>query len=257
MIITVIGSDNRQRELAKLFNKHYDTIYLSGNEELKVMLSIVKISDAIILPLPMTRDNQKINTTDFSISAMFDAVNENAVVFAGMCKDISCKAKIIDYNNDEEFTLKNAFYTAESAVSLSIANTPFSLKDAQILILGNGRIGKCLGKLLSPFCDNLTVSARREKDFEYIRNQGLKSINSNEISDLSGFDIVFNTIPHNVITKGTLDTIKNNALIIDLASKNSGLSDSRSSYIDAKALPAKYCPSSSAKALYDSVIRQL
>ena len=257
MIITVIGCDNRQRELAYLLNKNYDTIYLSGSEEIKTAKSIVKISDVIILPLPVTRDNQIINTTSFLISDIFGSAHNNSVIFAGMCDKIDCKSRLIDYNNDEEFTEKNALYTAEGAVALAIDNTAFSLQDAKILILGNGRIGKALGKLFTPFCKDITVSARKQKDFDYIASKGFSYINSNEITDLSDYDVIINTIPFNVISKETLSTVSKHSIIIDLASKNSGLFTDSTNYIDAKSLPTKYCRKSSAKALYDSVIKQL
>ncbi|MEE1002282.1 MAG: dipicolinate synthase subunit DpsA [Acutalibacteraceae bacterium] len=257
MIITVIGGDNRQRELARLLNKNYDTIYLSGNEEIKTAKSIVKISDVIILPLPVTRDNQTINTTSFLISDIFGSTDNNTVIFAGMCDKIDCKSTLVDYNKDEEFTEKNALYTAESAVALAIFNTPFSLSDANVLILGNGRIGKALGNLLTPFCKNITVSARKQKDFDYIISKGFSNINSNEITDLSYYDVIINTIPFKVISENALSTVCANSIIIDLASKNSGLFIDSPNYIDAKSLPSKYCRKSSAKALYDSVIKHL
>lgn len=257
MIITVIGSDSRQKEVARLFNKRSDTIYLSGNEDIKTAESIVRISDVIILPLPLTRDNKTINTTSFFISDIFSAVDKNSVVFAGMCNNFDCDFKLTDYNQDEDFTEKNAVFTAEGAVALAISNTEYSLSDLKALILGNGRIGKALGSFLAPLCNDITVSARKQEDFDYIKSKGLNYINSNKISDLSDFDLIFNTIPANVIEKETLLSVSDNALIIDLASKNSGLFNGDINYINAKALPSKYCRKSSAKALYDFVINNL
>lgn len=256
LIITVIGNDSRQRELARLLNRHYDTIYLSGSEEIKIVKSIIKISDAVILPLPVSRDNTNINTTDFLISEILENIPDSTTVFAGMCDKINTKHAMIDYNEFEDFTLKNAFYTAESAIALSIINMPFSLSDAKVLILGNGRIGKYLGDILSTMCKDITVSARKEKDFDYIKAKGFTAVNTNKIPDLSQFNLIFNTIPENVISKDVLSTCGKNTLIIDLASKKSGLYKDEG-YIDAKALPAKYCKKSTAKALYDSVSKYL
>ena len=256
LIVTVIGNDKRQSRLAHLLNKKYDTIYLSGNEDIKTAKNIVKISDVIIFPLPLTRDKKTINTTDYNCDEILSSINNNAHIFGGMCDNLNFSGKITDYNCDEFFTLKNALYTAESAVALAIMNTDFSLNNAEILILGNGRIGKYLSKILSSFCDNITVSARREKDFKYIQNHKLKSVNTNEISSLENYDVIFNTIPERSLLDTAINSISNNTLVIDLSSKNSGLKNS-SRYIDAKALPCKYCEQSAAETLYHTINKHL
>lgn len=256
MIITVIGSDGRQSHLAHLLNKRYDTIYLSGHEEIKTAKNIVKLSDVIILPMPVTRDNIKISTTDYNIEEILSCISPDACVIGGMCENLKFDGKIFDYGKDEVFTLKNALYTAEASVALGIMNTSFSLNNAEILILGNGRIGKYLAKILSSFCVKITVSARKQKDFDYLKARNLMSVNTNEIKSLDKYDVIFNTIPESVLTKSSVDTIKKTALVIDLASKKSGLNTAHL-YIDAKSLPVKYSEQSAAKTLYDSVSKYL
>ena len=256
MIITVIGNDHRQKELAKLLNRQHDTIYLGGNEEFKKVKSILKISDVVIFPLPFTRDNKTINTTCFDIAKTIDTISKETIVFLPDYK-LNEKRKVIDYNQDENFVLQNAFYTAETAVALSILNTPFSLTEAKILVLGCGRIGKTLTKLLNPFCKNVTVSARKEQDFLFLKQQKTNYIHTNEIEDLSTFNVIFNTIPQTVLSPKTILSISKDALIVDLASKNSLLIGANANYIDAKALPANYCMQSSANSLFKFIDRHL
>ena len=253
MIITVIGNDSRQHEFAKISNQKYDTIYLSGSEDISIVKSILKISEIVVLPLPLTKDNKTINTTDFSINEIAKAIPKNATVFAGMVNKSDFSCKVIDYNEIEDFIQKNALYTAEAAVAISIINTPLSLSEAKVLILGNGRISKYISIILSQLCKNITVSARKQKDFDYLKQNGLSYINSNNITDLYEYDIIFNTVPANIITKPTLKTLRKTALIIELTSKNSGLFTDEKKYNEAKALPAKNCKNSTTKALFDSV----
>ena len=70
-----------------------------------------------------------------------------------------------------------------------------------------------------------------------------------KIEDLSNYNVIFNTIPHSVLSQNSISSIDKGALIIDLASKNSLLCESSANYIDASALPSKYCMQSSANAL--------
>lgn len=256
MTIAVIGDDKRQQALAQLLKKQYDTLYLCGRENSKQTEFLIKLADVIILPLPFTRDNIKISSTDFYIKDFLSFLRPETIIFGGMTDTINLRKNVIDYNLDEEFTLKNAFYTAEGAVALSIENTDYSLENAEILILGNGRIGKFLSKMLGAFCKNITVSARKKKDFDYIALKGFNSVNTPTISDLSKYDIIFNTIPEKALSDKAISTISENTLTIDLASKNSGLSAAKN-YIDAKSLPSKFCACSSAEALFNSVDKYL
>ena len=62
------------------------------------------------------------------------------------------------------FKIKNAFLTAEGALSTAIESSAVSLINSRVLITGYGRIGKALAKYLSVFTRNITVFARKEKD---------------------------------------------------------------------------------------------
>lgn len=253
MIVTIIGSDNRQRELARLFNKTHDTIYLSGSEKLSKVKGILKISDYVVFPYPFTRDDKLISTTKYSISDIAGSLDTCKCIFLGEKKNFQFNTKVIDYSEDECFTEKNAFYTAESAVALTIINTQNSLKDLSVLILGNGRIGKSLAKILKPLCDDITVSARKEKDFAYITKNGFKKINTNEIQSFNNYNIIYNTIPSKVITDDVIENADEGITILDLAAKNSGLKKHKN-HIDLKALPTKYASKSSAAALYEYIL---
>ncbi len=256
MLIAVIGNDLRQREVATLLNKNYDTLYFDGSNDFFEIKNYISVAKAVVFPYPFSRDRKTINTTEYDILKMKDAIKSDCIVFGGDIADYFKKSQTVDYGKNELFLLKNALYTAESAISLAKTNTDYSLNDLKILIIGNGRIGKYLSKILSSYCKKITVSARKENDFEYIKNHCLRSIHTNHAQNLSEFELIFNTVGQSALNASAINSIKKDALIIDLASKNSGLFREQN-YIDAKALPTKYCSKSSSQALYDIIYKTL
>lgn len=256
MTVIILGNDLRQKHLAKLCTLKANTLYFDGTNNLAEIKGYLTLADVLVLPYPVSRDFITVNTTDYKISEIADILKPNCHIFSGGTLKEFEKFYVKDYSKNEAFLLSNALYTAEGAVSIAVENTDFSLNTAEILIIGNGRIGKYLSKILSSFCTNITVSARKSSDFEYIKNRKLKSIHTNKAENLSRYDIIFNTVNQSALSKEAVSSVREDTLVIDLASKNSGLDKSKN-YIDAKALPAKYSPKSSASALFNSISKEM
>ena len=167
---------------------------------------------------------QKTGESDFvllpvtSKKHMFKGL-EGKVVFCGMC---DCKNGF-DYMKYESYVLKNAFLTAEGAVTLIEENTNYSLYRANVLILGYGRIGKALHKILNGYGANVTVCSRsKESEAESLFN-GAAHIGFDELKKDNAADIIINTVPHTVLTKPELSAVKRDAVILDLASFPGGV----------------------------------
>lgn len=198
----------------------------------------------------------------------FDIIkNSNNSVFLGgnfkqeeLLKGKENNNLLIDYFNNEEVKYQNAFLTAEAAISLAISKSLFTLKDSACLIIGFGRIGKLISKLLSPYTNNITISARKAIDLALIDTLGFKTIETDKITNISKYDIIFNTVPHLVLNSDVLTTVKHESLIIDLASKPGGTdfefaNNNKINCIHALALPHKISPISDAQILSDSIIK--
>lgn len=96
-------------------------------------------ADFVLLPVPVKED-------------MFKGF-EDKILFYGMGN----RKNGFDYMKYESFVLKNAFLTAEGAVTLIEENTAYSLYRAEILIIGYGRIGKALHNILKGYGADITV----------------------------------------------------------------------------------------------------
>ena len=69
----------------------------------------------------------------------------------------------VDYFKSEAFQIKNAYTTAEAAVSVAMNNMKKNLRSSHFAITGYGRIARALADLLIAFGASVTVLARNIK----------------------------------------------------------------------------------------------
>lgn len=158
----------------------------------------------------------------------------------------------IDLLTDEGYLASNAAITAECALRVAGQHLPTTLSDARILILGWGRIGKCLSLLLQKIGTDVTIAARSRKDCAMAGALGLRANDFSTLRKcLSGYTLVFNTVPELVLRKEDTAPCKR-CILIDLASKPGIEGDN---VLIARGLPGVYAPESSGKLIADTILR--
>lgn len=139
-------------------------------------------------------------------------------------KEIQNQTGIYDFYDDEKITILSTISTAEGAIAKAIEETEISLDDANVLVLGFGRVGKMLANKLHAMNANVYVEARKERDLAWIRALGYNSIPLTKLNEnLCKMDIIFNTVPAMILDKEKLILLNRKILIIDLASKPGGV----------------------------------
>lgn len=146
----------------------------------------------------------------------------------------------LDLLKDAEYLAENAAITAECALRVVGEQLPGVLRENTFLIIGWGRIGKCLGDLLGRFGADVTITARKEVDVATLRSLGFRADTPDRIRP-GDYAIVINTAPAVVYGEAELEGCK---LKIDLASCPGMLGDD---VIIARGLPGKYAPESSGR----------
>ena len=137
------------------------------------------------------------------------------------------------------------------------------LNDSNILILGFGRIGKVLAKMLNAIGANVYCEARKNEDLAWIKTYGYNVVKlSNLNENLKNKDIIINTIPSIILNEEKLKLLDKNSLVIDLASKPGGVDYEKVSNIGVKviwalALPGKVAPYSAAKAIKQTIYNEI
>lgn len=154
--------------------------------------------------------------------------------------------KKIDLLQDAYYTAENANITAHCAVKLAMNKLPATFDGQSVLVIGWGRIGKCLARLLAGMGAKVTVAARKENDRALLSALGYGAVDTANI-DTTPYRVVFNTVP-----AMTVPFCFGNALKIDLASRQGiGGSD----VIWARGLPGKDAPESSGDLIARTIIR--
>ena len=178
-----------------------------------------------------------------------DILTPDTLVIGGnLKKDTVTPYRCIDLLNDPQYVAENAAITAHCALKYIICNLPATVYDSSFLILGWGRIGKCLARLLKSMGGAVTVYARKETDRAMLTALGYDTLPSLD-GDLSGFGVVINTAPIMLLPKGRLT---GRQLKIDLASIPGIEGDD---VIWARFLPGKDAPESSGKLIAGTVDR--
>ncbi len=268
--VYVIGGDLRQITVADLLKKEGYKVFTIGLSEEDSEIRCLKEADYVILPIPASYDNVYINAplakSRISIEEVLDNIPEDGYVL-GACISGELAAELVkrrieftDYYMREELIIKNAIPTAEGTVEIALAEMPITLFDSKVLITGYGRVGKVLAERMAAMGARVTVSARKCADFAWIAERGFGAIHTNELIEKVGeYDLIVNTIPAVVLTEEVLERVRDDALVIDLASKPGGVDFGTAkrlgkNVIWALSLPGKSAPITSGRIIGETII---
>ena len=161
--------------------------------------------------------------------------------------------KTIDLLQDPLYLAENAQITAHCAVKAALQQLPITLFGCNVLVVGWGRIGKCLASLLRQMGAYVTVAARKETDRAMVLALGYDALDLQQRSySLIRYQVIFNTAPVIVLPSDSLAYCRPDCILMDLASKP-GMESSR--VIWARGLPGKLAPESSGKLMAKSILR--
>lgn len=148
----------------------------------------------------------------------------------------------LDLLQKEDYLAANAAITAHCALKVAAPYLQTTFADTPTLVLGWGRIGKCLAQLLKGLHCPVTVAARKEADRSILRALGYSVLSPEECgSHLKKMRLLFNTVPAPVLSREVLAAARY-CVQIELASQP-GLSGPH--VIPALGLPGVYAPESS------------
>lgn len=158
----------------------------------------------------------------------------------------------MDLLQDEEYLAKNAAITAHCALKLALPHLSVTPEGCPVLILGWGRIGKCLGKLLQAMGAHVTIAARRPAQRGMLKALGYRSADYSELSEsLSSFRLIYNTVPVKILSEDA--KYGDDSVAIELSS----IPALPGAVIDGRGLPTRLAPESSGKLIAQTIFRRL
>ena len=280
--ISIIGGDLRIVKLIELLSNDDFLVYTYGidnsedlveNNNIKKCSTIAELvgsSEIIIGPLPMTNDSENLSApfSDEKISiteVVSEMANKNKMFLAGkISEELEKKLEenniqYIDLLKREELVVLNTIATAEGTIQLAMENTSRTIHGSNILIMGFGRVGKVLAKMLDGIGANVSCEARKNSDIAWIKAYGYNPIHLSELnSELGNFDLIINTIPFQILDEERLKYVKKNCTILDLSSNPGGVDRASARSLGLKmiwalSLPGKVAPITSAEFIKETL----
>ena len=275
---TVIGGDLRNVKLAESISADGSQVNIYGFKNAGFELTLgenddlqaaIDDSEIVIGPLPCSNDNETLNAPFHSekiqMNEVLKIIKKNQLFIAGRISEkIAHLAKAynvftIDILEREEMAVLNAIPTAEGAIQIAMEELPITINGSKTLVLGYGRVGKILSKMLTGLGAEVYVEARKYSDIAWIKACGQKPVYINELEQYIGkMDVIFNTIPYKILDSTLLNIVGSDCLIIDLASKPGGVDFERAKALGIKviwalSLPGKVAPVTAANFIKQTI----
>lgn len=272
--VLVIGGDDRSFLLYTLLKRRGIAADLYGFDKrgLDTVDSLKKIGtySYIILPIPYRMEFNSMKAPFCSKKIPIDQLefHKGQTVFLGavgeeveFLKDFA--GKTVNFLKDTTYVEKNAALTAVITAGLIPLKYGVCPVGKKTLLCGYGRIASKVADLLYSQRAHITVAARSETAKAQILSKGYDFLPIYDLENSIGdFDMVINTVPSWVINKRELKKVKEDCLIIDVASKPGGIDLQTAHQLKVQAfmepgLPGIYTPKEEAENLLQVVLKHV
>lgn len=283
--ISALGGDMRQIAVMDRLALSYDNINAWGvgmrasSEAGGVKLcenidEAIDSADVVILPLPSSTDGITLNCPLYDgiaprLISIARSIPAECTVIGGRISEAFLSVarergiRTLDYFESEDFQIKNAYITAEAALSIAMNTLDRNIRGAKIAVTGYGRIAKHLSALLLSMGAEVTVAARRAGDLSWAQSCGCKTVRISESRDwlsylVQGYDVIYNTVPSWLFDRDFLLEVDKSTFIVDLASAPGGVDiraarELGSNVSWATSLPGKYAPRSAGELIAECI----
>ena len=277
--IAVLGGDKREVEMIKALIALGAVVKVVGNPVPGQDLDVQVVSNlqeailgtqVIIAPMTGTDDAGKIKSTFVSqpliiSEEILSQIPPRTLFFIGLAKEDlkklakKYKIKLFEMATMDEIAILNAIPTAEGAIQIAMEKLPITIHGSKIIILGFGRVGMTLSRMLHGIGAKTTAVAQKIGELARAKEMGLEVLALAELQQgIAEAQIIFNTIPAKILTREVLRNANPEVLIIDLASQPGGTDFVAAEELGLQAmlapgLPGKVAPKTAGQILGDII----
>ena len=280
--ITVVGGDLRIVKLIEMLDSDGYKVYTYGLENSEEVLNLERVemcptlqeavaaSKVVVGPIPLSSDRRRLSTpfgrNNVELPEFVEALKGKYLIAGniGIKEDLEANdVQFTDLLKREEFSVLNTIATAEGTMQIAMEETQRTVHGSNVLVMGFGRIGKVLAKMLDGIGAKVYCEARKDEDISWIKAYGYNPVHLNDLNEnLNQFDIIINTIPFQILDEERLELVRKEAIIIDLASNPGGVDrkaarEKELKVIWALSLPAKVAPLTSAEFIKETLYHVL
>lgn len=209
----------------------------------------------LLLPVPSFESDGRIRGGGILEHILTDLPEDITVIGGNLDHSALGGYRKMDLLHDGQYLARNAAITADCAIRVATRQLPVVLEGCPVLILGWGRIGKCLAAKLKACGTAVTVAARKDTDRDMLRALGYGAEDPKTLKHtLAAYRVIFNTVPAPVLDEGRMAHCRRDCLKIELASKPGIAGDG---VTQALGLPGKMAAESSGQLIAQTVIRMM
>jgi len=260
--VVLIGGDPRQLEVIRKLADLDASVTLigfdhlqhqwSGVRRMELSAEALENADAVILPVVGCDEQGRVDSVFSSgdlilTEELLDDLPRSARIYTGMSsrwlRDVCAKLRIelVEFLKMDEVAIYNSIPTAEGALMLGIQHTDITIHGSRCMVLGFGRTGMTMARVLKGMGASVKVGVRRRDHFARAWEMGFQPFNMSELpQQVQDVDLVYNTVPAPVLSAQVLSHMPHTAVVIDLASKPGG-TDFR--YAEKRGIKAILAPS--------------
>ena len=204
----------------------------------------------VILPVPSFEKDGTIKG-----GGTISEIPKDALVIGGKLGALQDEGfQTLDLLENPLYLSENAAITAYCALQITMQNLPVTLHNCSVLVIGWGRIGKCLVRLLRLLGAKVTVAARKEPDRALLEALGYTAIDLADRFDLSQFRVIINTADSMVLPLDKQSTCRKDCVKVDLSSLG-GIEGN--DVIWARGLPSMLAPESSGALIAKVILKEV
>jgi dipicolinate synthase subunit A len=261
--LAVIGGDDRELylipELQKLGAKVVGVGFKNAPPILEMelassLLDVVDQVDVLLFPMFGTdeRGVVKAKYTDQPIvlnKEVLEAIPARVALIIGFArpalKSVAEKLgiRLVETISLNELSILNSIPSAEGAIQMAMEATAITIHGSQSFVLGLGRTGWTLARMLQGIGAHVTGVARKPSDLARAVEMGLHAVHFSDLEDeIERAEIIFNTVPQLIIDREMLEKVARDAVIVDLASIPGGTDFEYAQMLGIKALLAPGLP---------------
>lgn len=267
---SIIGGDMRNVKLSELLSQdghEIHTFALDNTGKISQRCSDLNetfaLSDIVIGPMPFTTGdglylNAPFHPEKIEISKITDKIRDTGyrgLLIAGRIPPTLQNGGTLtaDLLERDDLAVLNSIPTAEGALQIAMEELPYTIRGIKTVVCGMGRVGSTLARLLHAVGADVTVAARKSRDYAICEAEGLKYCTYAQLRKiLPDTILVYNSVPALVFGRELLDCMHPETLLIDLASMPGGTDFEYAAMrhirtIHALSLPGKVAPSGAAQ----------
>ena len=297
----VVGGDARQVALARYLAMRGCPVSLVGMGHVGELPAGVRVCAClrraveedgvtrVILPLPTSRDGETVWCPmdldhRLPLEEVAALLTPEMTLYGGrlpggfLARLRSLGMRAMDYYDDETLQVQNAHITAEGAVMTAMELTDRTVRGSKIAVIGYGRIGQMLGRMLVALGAEVTVFARRSDALAWAESDGCRTFllpstagdgrtaRAQTVRGLcQGYDVIFNTVPARILGADDWKRMPRNTLWIELASAPGGVDPEAARaaseqtglrVVWAPSLPGRYAPASAGEQIARWILNQ-